>query len=105
MPDHACPHTKTVARIEKILDGNGQTGLVRTVTELNVKVEDMEDVLSKVATSLSGINQSREAEVAIQRDREKRARKRERAWTIAGILFGILFGGSAIIQLIANIAS
>lgn len=44
-----------IKRIERILDGNGQPGLIKECAETKVKLESMEENLDKLATAYSAL--------------------------------------------------
>jgi len=65
MPDHVCPHEKdiggilrTVKRLEKAIDGNGNEGILTEVTTLKTNFEQMNKDLEIIAKSTSAIAQS-----------------------------------------------
>jgi len=80
-------------------EGNGIVKRVivaeQTIINTNENVSEMHDDLKKIATAMSGLEQSREVEIEINRQREKNAVKRSRSWERVGIAFaagGTIFG-------------
>ena len=87
-----CEHEAEIKRICKILDGNGQKGLIREVSELTVKFNDMIEDMKKITTSMSAIAKSYTERDAIDREKAKSKEGRNKAIQRIGTIFGIAFG-------------
>jgi hypothetical protein len=94
--------TEKLKQYDRELRGNGREGVLTRFVKVEKTVSEMNDTVESIRTSLSGIHKSRETELAIQKDREKRQKKRERVWQIIGIVFGMIIGIPALIDFVSG---
>jgi len=66
-----CKHEAELKRICRVLDGNGQPGLIRDVSELKVKITDMDESLDKLATAYSALARNDSNREAIRKAMSK----------------------------------
>lgn len=104
MENHKCSETTRLLRIEKLIDGNGNPGIIVQVATLNERVSNMEEDLNSLATSYSALVKSQiESDITerlkAENDRLKiqRSEKRMRSLTIISIVFGIAIPLTALI--------
>lgn len=82
-----CQQEDRLKRIEKLLDGNGQPGVIQTLARLNVTVTENNTVNTELRTAVSAFTKYMAAKEAIDKEREKR---KNGLMTIIGILAGVL---------------
>ncbi len=82
-----CTQGKRIERIEKMLDGNGQDGINKTLVKLNTTIEYHTEVLCDYKKVINAFNKYMVEKDAIDREREKR---RHGVVGIIGIIMGFL---------------
>jgi len=90
---------------DKDLKGNGQEGVIPRFIKCEQTVIDMSEHVETVKNTLLGIEKTRNAELAIQRDKEKRMKKTERNIAIIGGIVVILMSADKIIALIQKLVT
>jgi len=97
MVSHSCTEHTRLSRIEKILDGNGQPGLVKDVIEIVQKVENMEKNIESLAHSYSALAQSQIEFDVTEKLKVKMQEKKYQMIKIISIIFGIVIPLTALI--------
>ena len=104
MQEHQCSETNRLIRIEKLIDGNGNPGIVENVATLKERVNNMEADLNSLAVSYSALVKSQwETDVTerlkVERDKLKieQSNKRMKYLMIISIIFGIAIPLTALI--------
>lgn len=106
---YPCPHAqnigamiKTVDRLEQVIDGNGNVGVLKDVTVLKMEVRDMCESLDNLATSYSALVRSQVEHDTIDRINVEERKKRSSAFQRVGTLFAIIFGLVATLFVVLN---
>jgi hypothetical protein len=106
---HICPHKGEIEQITKALNGNGNQGLIKDVTECKIEMTAIKDDITKLATSYSALAKSEIKKDALEKARleleEKKLAEREKRSTIfkrLGTIFAIIFGAVATFYIIID---
>lgn len=106
---HICPHKGTIEQISKALNGNGNQGVIRDVTELKLQMTAIKDDIEKLATSYSALAKSEIEKDAIEKakidlEEKKLAERKKRSSIIQrlGTIFGIVFGAATLLYIVLD---
>jgi len=106
---HICPHKGTIDQFKKDLNGNGNQGLIKDVTELKLQMTDIKDDIEKLATSYSALAKSEIKKDALEKARleleQKKLEERKKRSAIVsrlGTIFAIVFGAITIFYIIID---
>ena len=106
---HLCPHKGEIKQISKALNGNGNQGLIKDVTECKIEMTAIKDDIEKLATSYSALAKSEIHKDALEKARleleQKKLEERKKRSIIIqrlGTIFAIVFGVVATAYLILD---
>ena len=89
MEIHECSQTVNLKRIEKMLFGNGQPGLIKDVESLKNNYGDMKDDLNNISTSIAALAKSQLEQDVITKMKEKRSEQWGKSLERAAYAFSI----------------
>lgn len=101
--EHKCDQVVHIKRMARILDGNGQLGLVKDVENLKNNFGDMKEELQHMSTSLAALAKSQIEQDAINKLKANNKERFGKALERASYAFGIaaivvtwmvMFGGN-----------
>jgi hypothetical protein len=92
-----CIQTDTVKRLVKVIDGNGQPGLAKAVTEMSVKIENLSSDIKGLSGSVTELVKFQSE--SIGREKQGLTNRQRAAIYISGVL-GVV---SIIITILINI--
>jgi hypothetical protein len=82
-----CLQEKRIGRIEKMLDGNGQPGIVKTLEKLNLSIDHHTEVLCDYKKVINAHNKYMYERDAIEKEKEKR---KHGIIAIIGMIMGLI---------------